>query len=163
MRISNVQEVISPDSVEESTGVELAQFVDWKSLNGDTSDNISGIPGLGPVKATKLITQYGTLDAMPAHEFIRYEVVDSQSVCDTLKEYREDNGLSNYRVEKDYGYFWKSLETMKRKYLTYDEYASIESLIDPSDFEERNYHSLILSNRHLIRLPFEMSETPTLD
>ncbi len=163
LRISNVQEVISPESIEENTGVSLAQFVDWKSLNGDSSDNISGIPGLGPVKATKLISEYGTLDAMPENEFIRYEVVDSESVCATLKDYREEEGLSNYRVEKDYGYFWKSLETMKRKYLTYDEYASIESLIDPADFEQRNYHSLILSNRHLIRLPFEMPESLTLD
>ena len=127
LRISNVQEVITPESIEESTGVSLAQFVDWKSLNGDSSDNISGIPGLGPVKATKLISEYGTLDAMPENEFIRYEVIDPESVCATLKDYREEEGLSNYRVEKDYGYFWKSLETKKRKYLTYDEYASIGS------------------------------------
>ena len=54
LRISNVQNVINPSDIETDLGISLNQFVDWKSLTGDTTDNITSIPGLGPVKALNL-------------------------------------------------------------------------------------------------------------
>lgn len=38
------------------------QFIDFKGLMGDQSDNIPGIPGVGEKTATKLIAQFGTMD-----------------------------------------------------------------------------------------------------
>ncbi len=47
-------------------GVKPSQFVDVKSLMGDSSDNIPGVPGIGEKTALKLIAQFGSLDAVYA-------------------------------------------------------------------------------------------------
>jgi DNA polymerase-1 len=48
-------------------GVEPGQIIDYLALVGDTSDNIPGVPGVGPKTAAKWLQQYGTLDAIVAH------------------------------------------------------------------------------------------------
>ena len=48
-------------------GVTPAQIPDFYGLKGDTSDNIPGVPGIGPKKASALVVQYGSLDAVLAH------------------------------------------------------------------------------------------------
>ena len=47
---------------EEKYGLRQAQFLDLKALQGDSSDNIPGVPGIGPKTATTLLQQFGTLD-----------------------------------------------------------------------------------------------------
>jgi DNA polymerase-1 len=54
-------------AVEARFGVEPAQVVDYKGLVGDTSDNIPGVPGIGPKTASKLIGEYGTLENILDH------------------------------------------------------------------------------------------------
>lgn len=51
-------------------GIEPIKLIDVKSLMGDTSDNIPGVPGIGEKTALGLISSYGTLDGV-------YENVDS--------------------------------------------------------------------------------------
>ena len=48
-------------------GVAPCQYADFKSLTGDGSDNIKGIPGVGSKTAAALIAQFGTLEALIAH------------------------------------------------------------------------------------------------
>jgi DNA polymerase-1 len=48
-------------------GVTPAQFVDYKALIGDKSDNIPGVRGIGETTAVKLLTEYGTLDNVYAN------------------------------------------------------------------------------------------------
>ncbi len=43
------------------------QIVDWKALEGDSSDNIPGVRGVGRKTAVKLLSQYDTLDNIYAH------------------------------------------------------------------------------------------------
>ena len=43
------------------------QYADFKSLVGDGSDNVKGVPGIGPKTAAALLGQFGTLDALLAH------------------------------------------------------------------------------------------------
>ena len=43
------------------------QIVDMKALSGDTSDNIPGVAGIGPVGAVKLLTDYGSLEGIYEH------------------------------------------------------------------------------------------------
>ncbi|HQA25718.1 MAG TPA: DNA polymerase I [Candidatus Competibacteraceae bacterium] len=53
--------------VEQKFGVPPALIVDWLALVGDSSDNIPGVPGVGPVTAVKWLRQYGSLDQLMAH------------------------------------------------------------------------------------------------
>ncbi len=69
-RGSQQPEVFDSASVVDYFGVRPDQVVDWKALVGDSSDNIPGVRGVGQKTATRLLQQYGTLDAI-------YENVDS--------------------------------------------------------------------------------------
>jgi DNA polymerase-1 len=59
--LSNI-ELYSPSSFEAKYGIEVSQFLDLKSLKGDSSDNIPGVPGIGEKGALELLKQYETLD-----------------------------------------------------------------------------------------------------
>lgn len=48
-------------------GITPALVPDFYGLKGDTSDNIPGVPGIGPKKASALIAKYGSLDEVIAH------------------------------------------------------------------------------------------------
>jgi DNA polymerase-1 len=54
-------------AVIEKFGVPPERIVDYLALVGDSSDNIPGVPGVGPKTAAKLLTQYGSLDDVVAH------------------------------------------------------------------------------------------------
>jgi DNA polymerase-1 len=55
-------ELIGPDEVKTEWGVEPSKVLDLLSLIGDTSDNISGVKGIGEKIALKLMSRYGSLD-----------------------------------------------------------------------------------------------------
>jgi DNA polymerase-1 len=59
--LSNI-ELYSPDSFKAKYGIEVQQFLDLKSLKGDSSDNIPGVPGIGEKGAVQLLQEYQTLD-----------------------------------------------------------------------------------------------------
>src|SRR4051794_23127694 len=52
---------------ERCLGVTPAQYLDYASLRGDTSDNLPGVPGIGEKTAAKLITTYGGLEGIYEH------------------------------------------------------------------------------------------------
>ena len=54
-------------AVGQKYGVEPRQIADLKALEGDSSDNIPGVPGIGPKTAVKLIGQFGSLEEVYAH------------------------------------------------------------------------------------------------
>lgn len=47
--------------------VPASQLVDLRSLIGDSSDNLKGVPGIGPKRALELILKYGTAENIQAH------------------------------------------------------------------------------------------------
>ena len=53
--------------VEQKFGVSPEQIIDYLALVGDTSDNIPGVPGVGPKTAAKWLQQYRDLDTLKAH------------------------------------------------------------------------------------------------
>jgi DNA polymerase-1 len=55
------------EAVTAKFGVPPERIVDWLALVGDTSDNIPGVPGVGPKTAAKWLQQYGSLEALVAH------------------------------------------------------------------------------------------------
>ena len=52
---------------EEKYGIGVHQFLDLKSLKGDSSDNIPGVPGIGEKTAIQLLQDYDTLDGVYMH------------------------------------------------------------------------------------------------
>lgn len=59
-------------AVEAKYGLKPTQMIDYKALVGDASDNIKGVPGIGPKTATEMLKKYGTLEklfaALPTDE-----------------------------------------------------------------------------------------------
>ncbi len=60
--------IMTPETVDDLYhGITPELVPDFYGLKGDTSDNIPGVPGIGPKKAAALIVQYGNLDEVIAH------------------------------------------------------------------------------------------------
>ncbi len=55
---------LDTDGVKAKFGVAPEQIIDFLALTGDTSDNIPGVPGVGPKTAAKWLAEHGTLDAV---------------------------------------------------------------------------------------------------
>lgn len=60
----NDLEVYGPEQVAEKMGVRPDQMVDFLALVGDSSDNIPGVPKIGPKSAVDLLREFGSLEAI---------------------------------------------------------------------------------------------------
>lgn len=65
--VSGKNMAMGPEEVKIKTGVNPLQIVDWLALVGDSSDNILGVPGVGPKTAAKLLEQYGSIAGLWAN------------------------------------------------------------------------------------------------
>jgi len=61
------QTTLDTAGVKEKFGVPPGLIIDFLALTGDSSDNIPGIPGVGPKTAARWLTTYGSLDAVIEH------------------------------------------------------------------------------------------------
>lgn len=61
--LSNIEE-FHPESFTAKYGLRPDQFLDLKALQGDSSDNIPGVPGIGAKTASTLLQQYETIDGI---------------------------------------------------------------------------------------------------
>ncbi len=73
----------------EEYGFDPVRMVDLKALMGDSSDNIPGVPGVGPKTATELLVRFGTLDGV-------YANLDDPSIRPKLREKLEAGKESAY-------------------------------------------------------------------
>ena len=76
--------LLDADGVKVKTGVYPSSIVDWLSLVGDSSDNIPGVPGVGPKTAAKLIEQFGCLDEL----FAKIGLVENSRIRAALDQCR---------------------------------------------------------------------------
>ncbi len=60
-------EIYDTAAIEAKFQLKPAQLIDVKSIQGDTSDNIKGVPGIGEKGALELIQTYGSLDGVYEH------------------------------------------------------------------------------------------------
>ncbi len=77
-------------AVKERFGVGPEQVVEILGLMGDASDNIPGVPGIGPKGAQRLIEQFGSIDAILAHP----EQIHNEKTRDAVRKYAEQARLS---------------------------------------------------------------------
>jgi DNA polymerase-1 len=59
-------EVLGPAEIESKFGVPPRLMAEWQAMVGDSTDNVKGVPGVGPKKATLLLQKYGSLEAVLA-------------------------------------------------------------------------------------------------
>ena len=86
--VETAQQLLDPAGVEAKYGVPPERIVDLLSLVGDTSDNVPGIPGIGDKTATKLLQEFGSLDA-------------ALESAGRVKNRRVATGLENHRAEAE--------------------------------------------------------------
>jgi DNA polymerase-1 len=79
-----------PADVLEKYGVTVAQWTDYRALTGDSSDNIPGARGIGPVGARNLLQRYGTLDYILQH----LDEVQPAGAAKKIRESLDDVKLS---------------------------------------------------------------------
>ena len=75
---------------EEEYGFAPIRLIDMKGLMGDSSDNIPGVPGVGPKTASKLLLAYGTIENVLDHA----AEVSGKKLSASLAEYRDQALLS---------------------------------------------------------------------
>ncbi len=87
--------VTDPDAMRAKMGIGPEQIVDSLALEGDTSDNVPGVPLIGPKTARELIRTYGDLDALYEH-------------ADEIKGKKGEN----LRAARDQAYLSRKLVTL---------------------------------------------------
>jgi DNA polymerase-1 len=73
------------------------QVVDYQALVGDSTDNVPGVPLIGPKAARDLLEKFGTLDNILAH----VEEVNGAAKKENIKKYREQALMSRTLVKLD--------------------------------------------------------------
>ena len=86
--------VFGVPEVKERFGVEVAQVRDLLALMGDTSDNVPGVPSVGPKTARDLLLQFGTLEGI----YDNLQTLTKKKLKETLAAHRDQAFLSQQLV-----------------------------------------------------------------
>lgn len=113
-------EIYDRQAMIDKYGFTPEQFIDFKGLMGDQSDNIPGLPGVGEKTATKLILEYGSVENLIASA--------SSMPAGKLKDKIEENA---------------PLAVMSKRLATINTNVPIETDFDEFRKEEPNYNALI--------------------
>jgi DNA polymerase-1 len=86
--------VYGPAEVRDKLGVAPSRVRDYLALTGDTSDNVPGVPGVGPKTATDLLTQFGSVEEM----YRSLDKVTKPKLREALREHEADARVSQRLV-----------------------------------------------------------------
>jgi DNA polymerase I len=91
--------IYDPARIWERYGLRPDQMIDYKSLKGDPTDNIPGVPGVGEKTAAKLVAEFGTLESL----YERLADVKPEKLRDKLAEHRDQvfEGRELSRIVRD--------------------------------------------------------------
>jgi len=93
------EKYIDSEGVKEKFGVEPGKVIEFLGLSGDSSDDIPGVPGIGPKTALKLLEKYGDIDTILAN----VEEIDKpklkQSLIDNADNARLSRKLATIKVD----------------------------------------------------------------
>ncbi len=79
------ERVFGPRETFEKLGVRPDQVRDFLALTGDSSDNVPGVPKVGPKTASGLLEEYGTLDAVYEH----LDAIKKKALKQNLEEHKQ--------------------------------------------------------------------------
>ncbi len=79
-----------PERVREVYGVDPLKFIELKALMGDSSDNVPGLPGVGPKTAEKIMTAYGSIGNAREH----VEEIKPRKAMEAMRDHYDDLLLS---------------------------------------------------------------------
>ena len=91
--------VYGPAEVREKLGVAPSRVRDFLALTGDTSDNVPGVPGVGPKTAADLLEQFGSLEAI----YRSLDQVTKPKLRENLRKHEADARVSQKLVTLDVG------------------------------------------------------------
>ncbi|MBO5111196.1 MAG: flap endonuclease [Clostridia bacterium] len=87
----------TPDYIRNKLGIEPCRYADYKSLTGDSADNIKGAKGIGPKTAAALINRFGTLENVLASA----EAIEKPSIRASLLESGDRLRLNEKMIRLD--------------------------------------------------------------
>ena len=137
------------EKIIETYGVEPKQLIEVKGLQGDSSDNIPGVPGIGEKTALSLIKKYGSIQNL-------YEKVEKGE--DDLKGKQKENIVNN-----------KELAMLSRELGTINLEAPVKMSMEELKVEEWNKPEVLRIfkelnfNRYIERFNLEENKTPKID
>ena len=88
------------DNVEDMIDIPMSYYIDWRAIQGDSSDNIPGVKGVGEKTATKLFQDYGTLTGI-VNAALGLNPIDkklSPKLSDNIKEFGFEKIAANIKV-----------------------------------------------------------------
>ncbi len=83
-------QMIDEKQVREKMGVGPEKIVDYLALTGDSSDNIPGVPGVGPKTAVKMLETGGSVEAILENP----SILENPKLIEKIEQYREQLSVS---------------------------------------------------------------------
>ncbi len=111
---------IGPDEVIEKFGVPPQKVIEAQALIGDSTDNVPGVPGIGPKTAAELIGQYGDLETLLAH-------------ASEIKQAKRRENLIQFAEQA----------RISKRLVTLDQNVPLDVLVDELAVHEPDYKHLI--------------------
>ena len=100
----------TPQTFEYFYGLKPIQIIDSKAIEGDSSDNIPGVKGVGPKSVTPLLKEFGTVEAI-------YDYIENNGEAEINSFFKElgisRSPLNNLNKGKDMAFLSKELATIK--------------------------------------------------
>lgn len=95
------EKYIDSEGVKEKFGVEPGRVVEMLGLMGDQSDNIPGVPGVGPKTALKLLEEYGDIEGVIANAEKISKPKLKQSIIENVEKARLSRELATIKTDLD--------------------------------------------------------------
>ena len=140
--ISNMVEY-NVETIKEEYGLSPKQLIDVKGLEGDKSDNIPGVDGIGPKKATDFIKKYGSIEGLYEHidevsgKKTKQNLIDSEAVAYMSKKIGTiiRNAPVTHKLE-ELDLKEADTEALKEKFSKYNFNKFLEDLEDGADIDK---------------------------
>lgn len=140
------------DTIKEEFGLSPKQLIEVKGLEGDKSDNIPGVDGIGPKKAVSFIQKYGSIEGLYDHidevsgKKTKQTLIDSEAIAYMSKKI--GTIVTNAPVEFDLEELKvkdPDLESLREKYSKYNFNKFLEDMdggAGPKEDKEFTYEKL---------------------